>query len=165
MSREQSQGPFSVVGRIGIGSVEAVGEPHGLRVTVPVRDVRGLVEMLGGSGADLAAAIAAALGRLAATPFAIESLAVTAGRAAADMRLARVLVRSLDPGQPRFAGLPARSRLRHYLNLGRTAPRLRRLLRDFRWDRIAAVHAAEIAAPGALPAWSPADPATRRPGR
>jgi len=79
-------------------------------VTVPVRDVRGLVEMLGGSGADLAAAIAAALGRLAATPFAIESLAVTAGRAAADMRLARVLVRSLDPGQPRYAAGHAEAR-------------------------------------------------------
>jgi hypothetical protein len=39
------------------------------------------------------------------------------------------------------------------------------LLRDFRWGRIDTVHAAEIAAPGALPAWSPADPATRRPGR
>jgi polysaccharide deacetylase family protein (PEP-CTERM system associated) len=71
----------------------------------------------------------------------------------------------IDPGQPRIGALPARSRLRHYLNLGRTAPRLRRLLRDFRWDRIDVVHAANLAAPGALPAWSPADPATRRPGR
>jgi polysaccharide deacetylase family protein (PEP-CTERM system associated) len=67
----------------------------------------------------------------------------------------------IDPGQPRIGALPARSRLRHYLNLGRTAPRLRRLLRDFRWDRIDVVHAADLAAPGALPAWSPADPATR----
>ncbi|HEX4177580.1 MAG TPA: XrtA system polysaccharide deacetylase [Rhizomicrobium sp.] len=42
----------------------------------------------------------------------------------------------LDPGQPRMKGLSARSRFRHYLNLSRTAARLRRLTRDFRWDRI-----------------------------
>ena len=66
----------------------------------------------------------------------------------------------LDPGQPRFAGLPARSRMRHYLNLARTEPRLRRLLRDFAWDRIDAVHADALAAPGMLPAWSPGDAAT-----
>ena len=42
----------------------------------------------------------------------------------------------LDPGQPRMQGLSAKSRFRHYLNLSRTAPRLRRLTRDFRWDRI-----------------------------
>jgi polysaccharide deacetylase family protein (PEP-CTERM system associated) len=42
----------------------------------------------------------------------------------------------LDPGQPRMQGLSAKSRFRHYLNLARTAPRLRRLTRDFRWDRI-----------------------------
>lgn len=42
----------------------------------------------------------------------------------------------LDPGQPRMHGLSARSRFRHYVNLSRTATRLRRLTRDFRWDRI-----------------------------
>jgi polysaccharide deacetylase family protein (PEP-CTERM system associated) len=42
----------------------------------------------------------------------------------------------IDPGQPRVAGLPARSRLRHYLNLSRTEGRLRRLLADFAWDRV-----------------------------
>ncbi len=67
----------------------------------------------------------------------------------------------LDPGQPRFAGLPARSRARHYLNLSRTEGRLRRLLRDFAWDRIDAVHAADLAAPERLAEWSPGDPATR----
>jgi len=65
----------------------------------------------------------------------------------------------IDPGQPRLAALKARSRLRHYLNLGRTAARLRFLLRDFAWDRIDAVHAAELAAPGRLPEWSPRDAA------
>lgn len=41
----------------------------------------------------------------------------------------------LDPGQPRVEGPGAKARFRHYLNLGRMAPRLRRLLADFRWDR------------------------------
>ena len=45
----------------------------------------------------------------------------------------------VDPGQPRMRGLSAKSRFRHYLNLSRTAPRLRRLTRDFRWDRMDAV--------------------------
>lgn len=42
----------------------------------------------------------------------------------------------LDPGQPRIAGISAKTRFRHYLNLHRMAPRLRYLLRDFRWDRV-----------------------------
>jgi len=42
----------------------------------------------------------------------------------------------IDPGQPRQRQAPLRSRVRHYLNLGRTEPRLRRLLRDFAWTRM-----------------------------
>lgn len=42
----------------------------------------------------------------------------------------------LDPEQPRVQGLNATTRFRHYVNLRRTAPRLRRLLADFRWDRV-----------------------------
>jgi hypothetical protein len=42
----------------------------------------------------------------------------------------------LDEAQPRVAGADIRTRFRHYLNLGRTRSRLRRLLRDFRWDRV-----------------------------
>jgi polysaccharide deacetylase family protein (PEP-CTERM system associated) len=42
----------------------------------------------------------------------------------------------IDPRQPRQRHAPWRSRLRHYLNLGRTEPRLRRLLRDFAWARL-----------------------------
>ena len=41
----------------------------------------------------------------------------------------------LDPEQPRVDGPGAKTRFRHYLNLRRMAPRLTRLLRDFRWDR------------------------------
>ncbi|MGZ3184197.1 MAG: XrtA system polysaccharide deacetylase [Telluria sp.] len=42
----------------------------------------------------------------------------------------------LDPAQPRTPGLPLRTHVRHYLNLGRTEARLRRLLADFAWDRV-----------------------------
>ena len=42
----------------------------------------------------------------------------------------------IDPEQPRVAGAGFKSRFRHYVNLDRTEPRLRRLLRDFRWDRV-----------------------------
>lgn len=42
----------------------------------------------------------------------------------------------IDPGQPRVAGLKAKSRFRHYTNLDRMESRLRHLLRDFRWGRM-----------------------------
>jgi polysaccharide deacetylase family protein (PEP-CTERM system associated) len=41
----------------------------------------------------------------------------------------------VDPGQPRVDGIAAKTRFRHYVNLARMAPRLSRLLRDFRWSR------------------------------
>ncbi|MDN5872687.1 MAG: DUF3473 domain-containing protein [Nitrococcus sp.] len=42
----------------------------------------------------------------------------------------------IDPEQPRPAGLPARTRFRHYVNLSRTQRRLERLIEDFHWDRV-----------------------------
>ena len=42
----------------------------------------------------------------------------------------------LDPEQPRIAGTGMKTRFRHYVNLHLTEPRLRKLLRDFRWSRI-----------------------------
>ncbi|HAT32736.1 MAG TPA: polysaccharide deacetylase family protein [Janthinobacterium sp.] len=42
----------------------------------------------------------------------------------------------IDPGQPRPAGLGARTRFRHYLNLQRMEGRLGALTRDFRWGRM-----------------------------
>jgi polysaccharide deacetylase family protein (PEP-CTERM system associated) len=47
----------------------------------------------------------------------------------------------VDPDQPRPEGVSLKSRVRHYLNLSRTVPRLTRLLRDFRWDRVDRVFA------------------------
>jgi polysaccharide deacetylase family protein (PEP-CTERM system associated) len=42
----------------------------------------------------------------------------------------------LDPEQPRGYQAPFLARSRHYLNLGRTEARLRRLLRNFNWARM-----------------------------
>jgi len=56
----------------------------------------------------------------------------------------------IDPGQPRVAWAPLRSRLRHYARLGAMKGRLTRLLREFRWGRMDALAAAE--APRALAA-------------
>ena len=42
----------------------------------------------------------------------------------------------IDPDQPRVTGTSFKTRFRHYVNLTRTEPRLRRLIGDFRWDRI-----------------------------
>lgn len=42
----------------------------------------------------------------------------------------------VDPGQPRVAGIDARTRFRHYVNLDKVHDRLDALLRDFRWGRM-----------------------------
>lgn len=42
----------------------------------------------------------------------------------------------VDPGQPRIAGINAKTRFRHYLNIARMEARLDRLLGDFRWGRM-----------------------------
>ena len=42
----------------------------------------------------------------------------------------------IDAGQPRIAGIDAKTRFRHYVNIGRTEDRLRQLLQDFRWGRM-----------------------------
>jgi len=47
----------------------------------------------------------------------------------------------IDPDQPREAGLPLKSQLRHYLNLRKMEPRLAQLIKDFAWDRLDRVFA------------------------
>jgi len=47
----------------------------------------------------------------------------------------------VDPDQPRIDGIGLKTRIRHYLNLSRMETRLRRLLGDFRWDRMDRVFA------------------------
>lgn len=51
----------------------------------------------------------------------------------------------IDPAQPRIAGAPFKSRLRHYVNLGRMEAKLERLCGDFRWGRADRVYASELA--------------------
>ena len=42
----------------------------------------------------------------------------------------------IDPNQPRVPGAPIKSRLRHYTNLTRMAPKLRDLMDEFAWGRM-----------------------------
>lgn len=49
----------------------------------------------------------------------------------------------IDPEQPRVPGVSRKNRVRHYLNLTRTVPRLERLMRDFRFDRMDRVFLAD----------------------
>ncbi len=42
----------------------------------------------------------------------------------------------IDPHQPRVPGISAKTRFRHYLNLGKMEGRLDRLLDDFQWGRV-----------------------------
>jgi polysaccharide deacetylase family protein (PEP-CTERM system associated) len=42
----------------------------------------------------------------------------------------------IDPHQPRLNGASFKSRFRHYVNLNKMEARLKRLLRDFKWERM-----------------------------
>ena len=42
----------------------------------------------------------------------------------------------IDAGQPRVAGIDAKTRFRHYVNIDRMPARLEQLLRDFAWGRM-----------------------------
>jgi polysaccharide deacetylase family protein (PEP-CTERM system associated) len=42
----------------------------------------------------------------------------------------------VDTEQPRVAGLSAKTRFRHYVNIGRMDARLNQLLKDFKWGRM-----------------------------
>jgi len=50
----------------------------------------------------------------------------------------------IDPGQPRISGLPFKSRVRHYTNLGRMRAKVEHLLRDFDWRRIDRVYPVSV---------------------
>jgi polysaccharide deacetylase family protein (PEP-CTERM system associated) len=51
----------------------------------------------------------------------------------------------MDVGQPRVAGAPLKSKLRHYTNLSQMRPKLLKLLKAHRWGRTDEVAAAEQA--------------------
>ena len=42
----------------------------------------------------------------------------------------------LDVGQPTIPGVNAKTRFRHYVNIAKMEPRLRRLVADFSWGRM-----------------------------
>ena len=58
----------------------------------------------------------------------------------------------VDPGQPRLAA-PLLTRIRHYRGLGRTLPRLERLLAEFRFTSVAR-HFGIPHGPAAREAWA-----------
>ena len=51
----------------------------------------------------------------------------------------------IDPEQPRVEGAPLKSRLRHYTNLKKMAPKLRELIGEFAWGRMDEVATRETA--------------------
>jgi polysaccharide deacetylase family protein (PEP-CTERM system associated) len=51
----------------------------------------------------------------------------------------------IDPSQPRVQNAPLKSKLRHYTKLDATAGKLRRLIADFKWDRLDRIVQAEKA--------------------
>ena len=53
----------------------------------------------------------------------------------------------IDAGQPRIAGIGAKTRFRHYVNISRMEGRLQALLRDFRWGRMDHIFLARQAVP------------------
>jgi len=57
----------------------------------------------------------------------------------------------IDPDQPRQRGIGWKTGFRHYLNLERMEARLKRLLRDFRWDRVDRVYLEREG----YPSWTP----------
>ncbi|TYK65770.1 XrtA system polysaccharide deacetylase [Colwellia echini] len=46
----------------------------------------------------------------------------------------------IDPDQPRVAGAPLKSKLRHYINLSRMEGKIMRLLDDYQWDTMKSVY-------------------------
>ncbi len=51
----------------------------------------------------------------------------------------------IDADQPRIAGINAKTRFRHYVNIDRMEGRLDQLLRDFKWGRMDQVFLGEAA--------------------
>ena len=62
----------------------------------------------------------------------------------------------IDAEQPRVAGIDAKTRFRHYVNIPRTHGRIARLLEDFRWGRMDDIFLGREASPRApAPSLSP----------
>ena len=72
----------------------------------------------------------------------------------------------IDAAQPRIAGIGAKTRFRHYLNLHRMEDRLDRLLGDFKWGRMDEIFLGKDRAPTSLRSCPPRGPSVTlgRPG-
>lgn len=67
----------------------------------------------------------------------------------------------IDPGQPRVANAPLRSRLRHYSRLAHMAGKLRRLIGEFSWGRMDVLAQREaLLAPSLAPSLAASPPTT-----
>jgi hypothetical protein len=106
MAIRDDSGPFMPVGRIALGRAVLVydtwttlPEAH---IAIPVRGPRGTIEPSIGTGADLAAAVAAALQSLSRVPFTIAACDVTRPRDGGRSCAATVLVRARDAARPRY---------------------------------------------------------------
>jgi len=53
----------------------------------------------------------------------------------------------IDPEQPRVAGIDAKARFRHYVNIDRMEARLDRLMGDFKWGRMDEIFLRPVATP------------------
>jgi polysaccharide deacetylase family protein (PEP-CTERM system associated) len=65
----------------------------------------------------------------------------------------------IDPGQPRVAGIDAKTRFRHYVNLPRMESKLQQLLQDFRWGRMDEIFLPRACAPASAASSKAAVPA------
>ena len=106
MAIRDDSGPFMPVGRIALGRAVLVYDTWTMQpeahVTIPIRGPRGMIEPSIGTGADLAAAVAAALQSLSKIPFTIVACDVKESADDGQLRAATVLVRSRDPTQSRY---------------------------------------------------------------
>jgi len=78
-------------------------------------------------------------------PYAVSNLAVRRVNRAARPAIFYFHPWEIDPAQPRIAGAPLKSRLRHYTNLEAMRPKLLKLLQAHDWGRTDEVAAAEQA--------------------
>lgn len=69
----------------------------------------------------------------------------------------------IDPAQPRVAGIDAKTRFRHYVNIGRNERKLQALLRDFRWGRMDEIFLRDTAQPGPAGPSGQGNPEAREP--
>ncbi len=75
-------------------------------------------------------------------PYGFSRWAVRQANAAGEPAIIYFHPWEIDPDQPRVAGAPLKSRLRHYTNLSAMAGKLKRLIGDFAWGRVDQIVAA-----------------------